>query len=411
MNTASDPAPLVVDLESTLLRSDVKREQAVLSGGQGLSRLVSALKPLGHNVAIDIDPSILPLNPTTLALLQREHAAGRRIILGTRGNIAFAERVAAHVGLFSEVRNIDGAEAEVFAADRRSVATWLRAIRVHQWVKNLLVFVPLITSHQFTDTPLVVASMLAFVCFSLCASATYLFNDLTDLEDDRRHPVKRHRPLAAGEVGLTGAAVAALVMVLVAFFVAIVALPAPFTIALAAYFVLTIAYSSFLKRKEIVDVLSLAMLYTLRVVAGTFAIDGLLTFWLLGFSMFIFLSLALVKRYSELVASSDDGVDRQMPGRGYAVSDRSLIVALGCAAAYQSVLVLALYVQDYATRALYSHPQYIWLACPLLLYWISRVWMLTHRGRMTSDPVVFALRDHISLCIGALFGLVFWLAA
>jgi len=187
-------------------------------------------------------------------------------------------------------------------------------------------------------------------------------------------------------------------------------LPWQFGAALAAYYCVTVAYSIWLKRLAVVDVVILAMLYTLRIIAGAMAFQLTLTFWMLAFSVFIFLSLALAKRYTELFAALARGDNERTRGRGYYPQDLGMIASLGAASGYISVLVLALFIQDQNTTVLYRHPQVIWLACPLLLFWISWIWMLTHRGEMNDDPVVFAVRDRASLIVGALFGLVFWVA-
>jgi 4-hydroxybenzoate polyprenyltransferase len=179
---------------------------------------------------------------------------------------------------------------------------------------------------------------------------------------------------------------------------------------MAAYYVVTVTYSLWLKRLMIVDVVTLAMLYTLRIIAGTLLFHLVMTFWMLAFSMFIFLSLAFVKRHAELLGARNKGDTDRPGGRGYFADDLSMISSLGAASGYLSVMVLALYIQDPNTAALYRNPRIIWLACPLLLYWISRVWVLAHRGEMYDDPVVFAIRDRVSLLVGVLFGLVFWLA-
>jgi len=179
---------------------------------------------------------------------------------------------------------------------------------------------------------------------------------------------------------------------------------------LVGYYALTLAYSLALKRVVMVDVVTLALLYTVRIVAGTAVLGTALTFWLLAFSMFIFFSLALIKRYAELAAQRSKGISQQAPGRGYHSDDLEMIASLGAASGYISVLVLALYIQDIASAELYRSPQVIWLACPLLLFWVSRIWLLAHRGQMHDDPVVFAIRDRVSLAVGLLFALVIWLA-
>jgi 4-hydroxybenzoate polyprenyltransferase len=270
--------------------------------------------------------------------------------------------------------------------------------------------VPLLASHRVGELDLLVSGMLAFVLFGLCASSVYLLNDLLDMEDDRQHPSKRFRPLASGAVPIRAVLLVFPALLLGAFAGAAWLLPWKFTLALASYYALTLAYSLVLKRIMTVDVITLAMLYTMRIVAGTFAFDVSLTFWMLAFSMFLFLSLAMVKRYAELRESRNKNKTDLTHGRGYYPSDLEMISSQGVASGYLAVMVLALYIQDQNTLALYHHPQVIWLACPLLLYWVTRTWMMAHRGWMHDDPVVFAMKDRNSLILGVLFAIVFWFA-
>ncbi|HEF4725978.1 TPA: UbiA family prenyltransferase, partial [Burkholderia multivorans] len=290
-----------------------------------------------------------------------------------------------------------------------ALKTWAKSLRMHQWLKNLLIFLPLLAGHMLGSPHLVVNAVLAFVTFGLCASSVYLLNDLLDLEDDRHHPTKCRRPFASGALPLAWGLAAFPILLASAFALALLALPWRFSVVLLGYYALTLAYSAILKRLVMVDVVVLAMLYTVRIVAGTTAIGAHLTFWLLAFSMFIFLSLALVKRYAELMSMKKRGVT-QSRGRGYIASDLELVSSLGSASGYLSVLVLAMYIQDPKTANLYSHPQLIWFACPLLLYWISRTWIIAHRGHMHDDPIIFAVRDRVSLVVIGLCGLVFWAA-
>jgi 4-hydroxybenzoate polyprenyltransferase len=295
-------------------------------------------------------------------------------------------------------------------SDRNVLSLWASAMRLHQWLKNLLIFVPLLVSHRLGTSGSLVTGVIAFVLFGLCASSAYVVNDLLDLASDRRHRSKRRRPLAAGLVSVRASVIAFSLLLLCAFLGAFWLLPWQFAGAMATYYVVTISYSVWLKRLMIVDVVTLAMLYTLRIIAGTVLFHLVMTFWMLAFSMFIFLSLALVKRHAELLDARNKGGADRPGGRGYYPGDLDMIASLGAASGYLSVMVLALYIQDPNTAALYRNPRIIWMACPLLLYWISRTWMLTHRGEMHDDPVVFAIRDRVSLAVGCLFGLVFWLA-
>lgn len=252
--------------------------------------------------------------------------------------------------------------------------------------------------------------MIAFFLFGLCASSVYLLNDILDLADDRHHASKRNRPFASGKLSIRDGLIAFPLLLVSAFVLAICFLPWPFVGALAGYYALTLAYSLFLKRYMAVDVIALAMLYTMRIIAGAAALALPLTFWILAFSMFIFLSLALVKRYAELLEARNKGEHEQTRGRGYYPVDLEMISSLGAASGYLSVMVLALYIYDQSTVQLYQYAHIIWLACPLLLFWITRIWMLTHRGAMHEDPVVFASHDRTSLIVGALFLLTFWVA-
>lgn len=284
--------------------------------------------------------------------------------------------------------------------DARTSAKWsvLAALRPQQWIKNVLVFVPLVTSHNVLQFPLALAAALAFVCFCLCASAVYVLNDLADIAADRRHPVKRNRPFASGVLPVSWGLPLAGGLLALAFAMSALTLPAGFSAALAVYFAVTCVYSLIAKRIAMLDVLMLAGLYTIRVLAGGTATGIVVSEWLMAFSMFLFVSLAFAKRYAELerllraneVAAS---------GRGYRVGDMGLIESLGPASGYIAVLVLALYVNGEQMQALYRNPWPLWLVCPVLMYWIGRVWIFAKRGELSEDPVVFALRDRISLCL------------
>ncbi len=417
----------------------------------------------------EIDVSLLPYNTAVLDLLKLEKLAGRHIILATATHHSIAQRIADHLELFDEVLASDaktnlsghrkrdllvtlygkegydylgnssddlivwesarhayivdpdrGVErrasklqktALVINTPRAPVRDWLKALRLHQWMKNLLIFVPLLAAHKIGDISLLVKAGIAFVLFGICASSVYLLNDLLDLADDRHHKTKRNRPFAAGRLGLLAGILVFPVLLIIAFGGAFLLLSPAFVGALLAYYALTLAYSFSLKRKMAVDVIALALLYTMRIIAGATALALTLTFWMLAFSMFMFLSLALVKRYAELRDARKKGHKEKTRGRGYYPDDLEMISSLGAAAGYLSVMVLALYIHDNVTVELYQHPQIIWMACPLLLFWITRIWVLTHRGEMHEDPVVFAIKDRTSLIVGALFCLVFWIAA
>jgi 4-hydroxybenzoate polyprenyltransferase len=296
-----------------------------------------------------------------------------------------------------------------FPREAGGTRDWLRALRPHQWLKNLLVFLPLLAAHRWHDAGAIGAAVLAWLAFSLCASGTYIANDLLDLGADRRHPRKRNRPFASGALPLWQGMLASPLLVAAAFVLAVWQLPAAFAPWLAGYLVLTLAYSLAMKRVPMLDVLALAALYTVRILAGGAAAAVPVSFWLLAFSMFLFLSLAMLKRYTELHDLRAQG-GGAASGRGYAVDDLPLVQSLGAGCGLVSVLVLALYVDSTTGGALYHHPHRLWLLCPLLLYWIGHVWLLGQRGRMHDDPLVFAARDALSWTLALIAILVVWSA-
>ncbi|MFP4043823.1 MAG: UbiA family prenyltransferase, partial [Rhodosalinus sp.] len=280
----------------------------------------------------------------------------------------------------------------------------LRAIRPQQWLKNLLVFLPLLVAHRFT-LPAIGEAALAFVVFSLVASSVYLLNDLLDLEADRAHPRKRERPFASGALPLSWGTALAPGLLLAGGLLALPLGP-EFLGVMAVYYLVTTAYSFVLKRRLVVDICALAALYTLRIIAGGVATGIPLSVWLLAFSMFFFFSLAATKRQAELVSSAEEGAEKA-PGRGYMTDDLPLVSNMAVASGYVSVLVMALYINSPAVTVLYSATEPLWGICLILLYWLSRMVMLAHRGQMHDDPVVFAVKDPVSLLCGALiFALV-----
>jgi 4-hydroxybenzoate polyprenyltransferase/phosphoserine phosphatase len=275
----------------------------------------------------------------------------------------------------------------------------LAALRPQQWIKNVLVFVPLVASHNVFHFGLVVEAAVAFVCFCLCASAVYILNDLADINADRRHPAKQKRPFASGALPVSWALPLASGLLILGFAVSVLTLPLGFSAALTAYFATTCVYTFYAKRIAMLDVLMLAGLYTVRVLAGGLATGIVLSEWLMAFSMFLFVSLAFAKRYAELerLLRANEGA---VSGRGYHVADIGLIESMGPASGYIAVLVLALYVNGEQMKALYHNPWPLWLVCPVLMYWISRVWIKAKRGELSEDPIVFALRDRVSLYLG-----------
>lgn len=469
--------PLIIDLDGTLLRSDMLFETWLSFAKDNPFRALMPLvwvrkgKPfLKARLAEEsnLDVGLLPYNESVLSMIASARAEGREVVLATATHRRYADRIAAHLGVFDDViatesdvnlsshrkrdtlvarygeqgfdyvgnshddiavwkasRQVHIVEphagvvrraraagtVDSVTADAPSTArTWIKALRLHQWIKNLLIFVPLLASHRLTDIPLIFMGIMAFIAFGLCASSVYLLNDLLDLADDRQHATKRRRPFAAGMLEIKHGLMAFPILLLAAFGLSLALLPPAFALALVGYYVITLLYSLWLKRQMMVDVVTLGVLYTCRIIAGALAFQIVLTFWMLAFSMFIFLSLALVKRYAELRQARIQGESGKTRGRGYFPDDLEMISSLGAASGYISVMVLALYVQEQNIVALYRHPEVLWLSCPLLLFWISRTWMLTHRGEMNDDPIVFAVKDRVSLIVGALFGIIFLIA-
>ncbi len=464
--------PLVVDLDGTLIASDLlietafselgKRPHALIDMMAALARSKAALK---HRLAehATFDPSILPYDPAVLEVIRRARAEGRPVYLASASNRRLVESVADHLKLFSgwfasdETTNLSGARkaerlVEAFGEggfeyigndaadlpvweragkviairtparvrkrlDQRTVdvehlpcsrptwRTWTKMLRVHQYAKNALVSVPLVTSHLFTGVAFAQA-LLAFVAFSLCASSIYILNDMVDLQDDRVHRSKCNRPLASGAIPVMHGLIAIPILFLSALATA-ANISLPFLSVLLAYFGLTTAYSFVLKRMMVVDVVTLAGLYSIRVIGGAVAINVMISEWLLAFCMMIFMSLALIKRYVELAARRDANLP-DPTSRDYKNSDLDVVAALAAAAGFNAVTIFALYISSPTVKQLYSHPQILWLVSPLLLFWIARAIMLASRRQMDDDPVVFAIKDRVSLMtIGATAILLF----
>jgi 4-hydroxybenzoate polyprenyltransferase len=301
-------------------------------------------------------------------------------------------------GLIARVKKVALVEG-VFAPPCASLRDWLRALRVHHWSKNLLLLLPLLCAHQWTEPARLWPVILGLAAFSLCASNVYVLNDLLDLEADRQHASKRNRPFASGRIPLAQGLVSAPVLLALASGLAAL-LGWRFCAVFGAYYCLTLAYSLRLKEIALVDVLVLAGLYSIRILAGGVAAQVPVSDWLIMFSLFVFLSLAFAKRFAE-IQSLRDGATR-LQGRGYMAGDAEPAGSMGVGSGYISVLVLAMYINHPSVTSLYSHPHVLWLACPLLLYWISRVWLLVHRGALPGDPVWFALRDGQSWLVAAL---------
>ena len=299
--------------------------------------------------------------------------------------------------------------SHVFPPEVVGVTDWLKALRVHQWLKNILLAVPLVAAHQIADLGSVLVLLIAFLSFSLCASSVYIVNDLLDLESDRRHPRKKFRPFASAKLTIPMAvAIAPLLVGLSIFLGAIVG--HHFLAVLLSYFSVTFTYSIFLKRLVLLDCLTLAILYTIRIIAGAVAVSVDLSFWLLAFSVFIFLSLALVKRYAELIVQIQEGKSAAH-GRGYVVSDAPLLQTFGVASGYISALVVCLYIRSEEIISFYAQPKAIWLIPPIILGWVSWVWLKSARGQMHDDPIVFAIKDRASRLVAALVAAVLLYAA
>jgi 4-hydroxybenzoate polyprenyltransferase len=432
----AEGSPLCVSLDGALIRSSLLSEGVVRLlrdnvrncfaipwwGLRGSAQLTSSVER-----AVDWDAAELPHNPELLTWLRQQREAGRYLVLCASCSAQLAARIAARYDFFDEVLTYGPGDAQArtltqclearfgagqfeqlgpvqaeqsFPHQPVSIRTWLRALRIHQWAKNVLIFLPVAAAHKLLFPIVAFLSVVAFIVFGICASGTYLLNDLTDLDSDRVHPSKRFRPFASGALGLSTGLAVALGMIGLGLVLAVTLLGWEFLLALLAYLGATLWYSHSLKRIPMVDVLALAALYALRVIAGSAATDIIPSFWLLAFTMFLFLSLAVAKRYSELTLMLKSG--RSGPaGRGYTTDDISLLQSSGLSSGYIAVLVMALYVNSDVAQGMYHHPKVLWLLCPLLLYWITRVWIKTSRGQMDDDPVIFALTDRPSLAVAA----------
>ena len=463
--------PLVVDLDGTLLRSDLLIETAFAELSRrplALLELVSALKQgkaaLKHRLATTavFDPAVLPYDEEVLRCIRQARAEGRPVYLASASHEVLVGAVADHLELFDgwfatdELTNCagkvkahklveafgekgfdyignDAADLHVWPHAAKALAiraparvgralasssddvehltheragwrSWAKLMRVHQYAKNGLVFVPLITSQVF-EFAAFMHVLVAAIAFSLCASSVYILNDLIDLQDDRGHRSKRHRPLANGSVPLSEAMLA--IPVLLGISLALGAwVSLPFLGVLLGYFALTSAYTFLLKRKMIADVITLAGLYSVRVVGGAVALSVALSPWLLAFTMSWFLSLALIKRYVELQARREANLP-DATSRDYRNDDIHMVGALAAAASFNAITLFVLYASSDAVIATYSRPELLWFVAPILAYWIGRALMVARRGEMHDDPVVFALKDRLSVATLAAAGLIF----
>jgi len=419
---------------------------SLLSGRANLKRQLA--------VRAHLDPSQLPYRQPVLDLLREEKAAGRSIALVTAADRELAESIAQYVGLFDEVHasngqlNLKGANKAAFlsqhfaatgfeymgdsAADvevwrrasaayvvgtesradqaaavtalkvtileprvssRTSFRIWISALRGHHWAKNLLLFLPLALSHNLAPEP-VVRTLIGFALYGFCASGLYILNDLLDLHSDREHPWKKERPFAAGDISIPEGMLASLLLLSVAVGLGFV-LDLQFGLALLGYAALTMLYSLYLKKIALLDVFVLSSFYSVRILAGALISATPLSQWFLAFSMFVFLSLAMAKRYSELLHASDL-IRAGNSGRGYRTGDRELLLSLGVGSSFSAVVILSLYVHSPDVRLLYSSPECLFLLCPVVLYWLGRTWLMAHRGELKEDPVTLAIRDPVS---------------
>ena len=406
-----------------------------------------------------VDPATLPYREEVLEEMRRARDDGRRVLLVTASDQGTADLVAGHLALFDEAIGSNGennlkaqhkadyltsrfeaggfqyigdsrADLPVWKAANDAIMVWpssstrmaaersvpkvrvlserpsqwkaaVRELRPHQWAKNVLLFVPLYFSHQYTDLHLVFTAVMAFLSFCFCASSIYVLNDLVDLPSDRQHRTKSQRPLAAGTLSIPSGIVLSAGSLTLAVALAAIFVNSAFVLVLFGYVVLTTAYTFVLKQRMIVDVLTLASLFTYRVFAGGVAVSVSLSPWLLAFSIFFFTSLAFVKRYAELIQIKGDPT-QSLKGRDYVPADLPIIASAGPAAGLIAVLVFALYINSPTMVVYYSRPEALWGICLILVYWIIRIWFLAARNQMHDDPVLFAVKDRISLAAGAL---------
>lgn len=454
--------PLYVDLDGSLIRTDLLAESFAAAVKKAPATLLLAplwalggIARLKRKLAacVTINPESLPYNPQVLAFLRKERERGRTLILTTGSHERLARPIAEHLRLFSltlasgEGENLVGKKklaaikahargkpfaylgdsykdlpiwreaAEALLVDPgpvllakarrcapvsrifRSPADRLRqvlaAIRPHQWLKNLLIVVPFITAHRMADLGLLPVAILAF---SLCASSVYVINDILDLEVDRRHPRKKTRPFASGALPMVWAPLMVVVLLSASLAVSSI-LPAAFLRVLACYWFVTLAYSLYLKNTLLLDVFVLAGLYTLRLLAGHAVLAIPQSAWLSAFSMFIFLSLALLKRYIEVRGLLERG-ETETAGRRYRAGDLPILMTMGTTSGYLSALVFALYINSAKVTLLYNRPEMLWFLWPVILFWISRMWILAQRGEVDEDPILFTMKDPVGYLSG-----------
>lgn len=452
--------PLCVDLDQTLIRTDLIIDTMMLYLIKNPLNFIHIILWLLKGTAylknrlassVKLDVKSLPYNNELLEFLKQEKARGRKLVLATAADMQIAQAIASHIGLFDEVLASDGKTnlkgtkklellrekygengfdyagdayvdleiwehansaiainpserllsrikkhariSKVFDDKKNQALVFFKAFRVSQWVKNILIFIPIFTAHKINFFHLFSAAT-AFLSFSFAASGIYLINDLCDIQADRCNPQKKHRPLASGDLSVFRGIVSIPVLLLLSIALALL-LPFDFLALIIVYIITAITYSLFLKRIIMVDVMVLAGFYSLRIVAGGKATGTSISFWLLAFSMFIFISLGAVKRFVELKANCNLKKD-SIEGRGYHKVDMHMISIFGIVSGYCSSIVLALYINSSSVIPLYSNPMILWFIVPVVIYWISRVWLIAGRGLMPGDPIAFATRDPIS---------------
>jgi 4-hydroxybenzoate polyprenyltransferase len=463
---------LYVDLDGTFTKSDLLFESLVIAIKNNplvlficFIWLLKGKEYLKYQLSkrVDIQTKLLPLNPEFHAFLLEEKAKNRKIVLATASHEKYAESVCNDYDLFdsyissdinsnlkgeakllqiqseskrfsyagnskedfiifekseesylvnptSKAKKLSGKSPTSKNFDNSSLSwlVWVKQLRVHQWIKNSLIFVPLMVSGRFLDGQSILLSILGFISFSCLASATYIINDLFDLEPDRSHPRKKNRPLSAGEIRITYAVFVAFGLFVLAFIVASM-LNDLFVLVLTIYLVLTLTYSLKIKQYIGMDVIALASLYTVRIIAGAVILGVTISFWLLSFSMFLFLSLAMIKRCGEL-KSLEGSRKTRATGRDYDLDDYLVLMSIGTSSAMLSILMFCFYVNSNVLADQYQQPTLLWLVFPALCYWIMRMWIKTHRGEMHDDPIVFSLKDKGSIVTIGFMGLIALLA-
>ena len=457
--------PLCVDLDGSLVKIDTLHQTLFLLLRRKPASILRIpgwlLKGKAHLKdqvmrRVELDASALPYNSKLLTWLRKEHAAGRKLVLATASNYRTANAVSEHLGLFEEIlasnetTNLrhgaklaaikerfpsfgyvgndkadfpiwDAADqivlanpstaakkgyavkaGHIFVEQRPALGMIVKAMRCQQWLKNILLFTPMLLAHRFGDPGAWIQSAIAFFAFGFAASSIYILNDLFDLSADQHHPRKCKRPFAAGDLSIATGSLMIPLLVAASLFLGML-LPLAFLLVLIAYFVLTTLYSWWLKQVAIADVLMLALLYSMRIVAGSVATATAASGWFIEFSIFLFLSLALVKRTSELREMAQGAEENHAQReRGYRIADLPLLTGFGAASGYIAVFVFTMYLNSEKVSELYSRPQFLWAFCPLLLYWITRIWHLAWCGEVDDDPLAFAARDFQTYLVGAL---------